>query len=238
MAIIQYTGIINQIRGKLNGSVFNRSRNAYTLQRKQQPTRAVRGLQSDRRNAFSFIQRSWAGLSTVQKSAWAQAAVDNPTTDRFGEPTILSGYNQFIKANLFRQSAGLGVLASPAVGTAPGVSGLDTFTARRDWSISSAGTPVVTWEVVVTLTGARSGLYIIADIGLPVSNGVTNYYGTYHQVGADISTGTSLREFVRDLGRVYPLPVDGQAMFERIRVVDIERGAVVAEVVNLSSAYV
>lgn len=53
MAIIQYTAVVNQIRGKLNGSVFNKTKTGYTLQRKQQQSKGDRGFQSEIRGVIS-----------------------------------------------------------------------------------------------------------------------------------------------------------------------------------------
>lgn len=110
MAIIQYTGIVNQIRGKLNGSVFNKSKNGYTLQRAQAPRKGATPDQAVRRGQFAFVQRSYKDISEAEKQLAAEAAVSNPVFDRFGELVVLSGYNQWVKANVIRVQADLPIL--------------------------------------------------------------------------------------------------------------------------------
>lgn len=100
MAIIQYTAIVNQIRGKLNGSVFNKSKNGYTLQRKAQPKQGGSHLQYLKRSKFAQAQRHWQELNQQQKENYQISAINNPVYDRFGELVVLSAYNHFVKVNV------------------------------------------------------------------------------------------------------------------------------------------
>lgn len=238
MAVIQYTAVVNQIRGKLNGSVFNRSRNGYTLQRKQQPTRAVKGIQPLRRNQFSEVQRAWKALSPSQKGSWAAAAAANPAFDRFGQQTVLSGYNQYIKCNMFRVAASLPLLSVAPSGTAEGVDITLSFTNTRFWELTPAGDIQVTWEQSVEVSEARPELHAFFDLSLPVSAGVTAYYGTWYLIGtAPLSTSLNFTG-IKNMGTRFPFPFENAAMYQRMRIIDITRGAVVAEITETSFALV
>ena len=229
MAVIQYTGIVNQVRGKLNGSVFNKSRNANTLQRKQQAPRRQVGQSSRPRNRFSEIQRTWKTISSLQRTQWATAAANNPSRDRFGNLVALSGYNQFIKANLFAAAAGIPQVITPDSNPAPDplINVSDFY--QVDFSIAPSGVPNLDFGVAVDSAYVGANMYIIADIGLPVSAGVTVYYSRYAFVVAGAMVGFTDLDSDMNLSIRYPFPQEGQRVFTRVRVVYVANGAVVYE---------
>lgn len=100
MAIVQYSALVNQIRGKLNGSTLSRNRSVNTLYRKGQPTRAATQKQTERRSVFSTVQRLWKTLTPALRTDYEEAAHNNPTTDRFGNPVTLTGYQHYMKVNI------------------------------------------------------------------------------------------------------------------------------------------
>lgn len=226
MAVVQYTGVVNQLRGKLNGSVFNKGRNSFTLQKKQQPPIGSRGNQDIIRARYSTIQRHWATLTPAQQNAWATCAVNNPTTDRFGNPTVLSGYNQFIKANLFRLSVGLAMLNDPFTSTdtlvqltSPVITGLNVQSNEFGESIISGN---------FAAAGAGNIFrYAVLDVSLPTSTGVTVYHRNFRRVGSGVqgSFSTSF-DFNTNLGSKYPAITPGQVLWFAYFVFGIRSGAV------------
>lgn len=229
MAVVQFTGIVNQVRGKLNGSVFNKARNANTLQRKQQQTAGSKGFQSEIRNIFSEVQRSWKVAPAEQKGDWQVAAQNNPSRDRFGNQTILSGYNQYIKANIFRSYA-LNLIY-PDVDPLPAPAGSVTsfFITDLAFSVSGAGRVAVVYEFSLTYDSLPSDMALIIDISLPVSQGVTNYYRRYTFVFGAEQVNDIVVSGIQDLGTRYPLPRVTQRVIARLRVVYLGNGSVVQE---------
>lgn len=227
MAIVQYTGIVNQIRGKVNGSVFNKSRNAFTLQRKQQQTKGSKGSQFEIRNIFSTIQRGWKNASETQQSDWQVAAQNNPARDRFGNQTILSGYNQYIKANILRWYANDEVSPAVVPTTAPTVTISNFSIFAIDFSRESNGNVNCAFEF-----GFDSSLIdvigYVAGISLPISRGVTNYYGRYVFINGGIinTTNTEVVNSVT-LSNKYPIPQSGQQVQLRLRVFYYANGSIV-----------
>lgn len=229
MAVVQYTGIVNQVRGKLNGSVFNKSRNAFTMQRKQQQTKGSKGSQSEIRNVFSNVQRTWKTATTVQRADWQLAAQNNPSLDRFGNQTILSGYNQYIKANIVRWYA-LGIIstdvlpeAAPSLVITGFVLSSITFTSNTD------GTVTCEFEYSFSSDDTGSRFIFNADVSLPLGAGTTVYYGRYIWIDG----GTVLEDNNR-LGSVvlsgkYPIPMSGQRVTLRLRAYYVGNGAQVFE---------
>lgn len=229
MAVVQYSAIVNQMRGKLGGSVFNKSKNANTVQRKQQQPIGARGFQSEVRNFFSKFQRTWKELTTVQRVNWQTAANNNPTRDRFGNLTTLSGYNQFVKASMLAEYAGAPLPTSPFTGAAPGT--LLTFDAfdERTFVQNFDGTVSITYIFIGEVSVFGDPFYIIVDISPPVSRGVMTYHGRYTHVFGMVTNSSGIFSGTTNLGDKYPLPVSDNKIFVRTRVIHTPSGTVVQE---------
>lgn len=232
MAVVQFTGIVNQIRGKLNGSVFNRARSVNTLQRKQQAPRRQVGFSSEPRNLFSVAQRSWAGLTGTQRQQWALAAANNPSRNRFGELVALAGYNQYVKAYMLATYAGVTPPVTPVTSAAPSP---DVTFASNDFlgfDVAANGNTLVNWEVVVEANNPSPDFRMLIDVTLPQSPGVTVNYKRFTHVGAFEVPATDRESGTTDLGDRYPLPQAGQYVFFRMRVVYVPNGAIVYEAIQ------
>ena len=229
MAVIQYTGIVNQIRGKLNGSVFNRARNANTLQRKQQAPRRDVGRSSGVRNVFSQAQRSWKTLGTADKERWALAAANNPSRDRFGNLVPLSGYNQYIKAFMFATYAGQTPPTTPdtSPAPAPGVDG----EAFQNYSFDQQpdGSVVVNYAESIDFTNMSPGFALIFDLSMATSPGVTVYYGRFVHIAGGTGIGSITLSGSTNIGTRYAIPTGGQTTTARYRLVYLPNGSVVFE---------
>jgi len=179
MAIVQYTAIVNQLRGKLNGSVFNKARTAYTLQGKQTPNKATTVSQNQNRNLFGQIQRTWKSLTNAQRSNAALIAANHPVRDRLGNLVHISGYNWFIKANMFRVSTGYPI----ANNLNPAVISTYTFSSAFVQDLSVTGLPgseSMSYDFRFNVaTGSAIGLQFSVYISEPVSPGITSFYGNY-----------------------------------------------------------
>ena len=227
MAVVQYTGIVNQIRGKVNGSVFNKSRNAFTLQKKQQQTKGSKGSQFEIRNVFSQVQRAWKDATLTQQSDWAVAAQNNPSRDRFGNQTILSGYNQYIKANILRWYANDEISPDVVPTTAPPVTITGFTLADLAFTRDANGNVIVSFEFGFDSSGIDVFGYVV-DLSLPISRGVTTYYGRYVFIYGSIinTTSTSVVDEVT-LSDKYVIPQSGQQVQLRLRVFYYANGAIV-----------
>lgn len=228
MAVVQYTAIVNQVRGKLNGSQFNRSKTANVLQRKAQPSRGMSTSQSAVRGRFADLQRSWKGLTDGQRNDWQLSAANNPARDRFGELVVLSGYNQFIRANLNLRALLFPVVLSPYTLAAPAA----PFTV-------AGGAVSVSYSVVgnvvfidvganITVPAYDEDFFFTAQISLPVSDGVTVYHGRWTSVGGYAYISDDI-EFQNSMPSRYPTPAVGQRVFVKIGVLHLPSGMIVSE---------
>lgn len=227
MAIIQYTGIVNQIRGKLNGSVFNKSRSVNTLQRKQQQSKGVRGNQSVVRSRFNDIQRAWKNLPPLTQQAWQLVAQNNPDRDRFGELVVLSGYNKYIQCRMNTLYNGSFISTPPP--TAP-ADPLDVIASNINSLLitpQSDGTVLAVANITLSLAAPRAyGLGVA--VSMPISSGVTAYHGRFVSVGAlTVSGSLSGVTVTGNIGGYYPEPQTGQKVIVRLQAVNPGNGVVI-----------
>lgn len=227
MAVVQYTGIVNQLRGKLNGSVFNKGRNSFTLQRKQQPPVGARGNQQSIRTRYSEVQRSWSELTVAQQNAWASCAQNNPATDRFGAPTILSGYNQYIKGQLYRLSVDLPLSPVATTGTVPSVSANSAEFSELSIVSNQFGESIISGHVIGSGGAASSQFRILCEISLPVSTGVTVYHRNFRRIGFGLPTNFSYNfSFNSNLGSKYPSVYRGAVLWLKTSYLQIFSGVI------------
>ena len=179
MAVIQNTAVVGQIRGKLNGSQFNKSRTANTLQRKAQQSKSWKGNQQQARRDFQFVQRGWKLRTPVQQSMWQQVANNNPDRDRFGNLVVLSGYNKYVQCMLLSLKHGDIVNPTPDVSPAPSfsVNSLNITNAVFTTTVSGMLQIAVTFSFTASAYSDDFGVGLY--MSLPVSPGVTSYNGRY-----------------------------------------------------------
>lgn len=227
MAIIQYTGIVNQIRGKLNGSVFNKSRSVNTLQRKQQQPKGVRGNQSEVRGRFNDIQRAWKNLPPLTQQAWQLVAQNNPDRNRFGELVVLSGYNKYIQCRMNVQYNGSFVSTPPPTAPAEPLDVVSNVVNSLSVTPQPDGTVIASANITLSLAAPRSfGLGVA--ISMPVSSGVTAYHGRFVAVGSVTASGNlSGVSITGNIGGFYPEPQTGQKVVVRLQAVNPGNGVVI-----------
>lgn len=217
MAVVQYTGIVNQIRGKVNGSVFNKGKNAFSLQRKQQPPQGGRGLQFESRAIFNQVQRSWKSLSAGDQFDWSTVASNNPDLDRFGNQVVLSGYNKYIQCAHSAIYGGGSIVYPLDTAPAPVFPNVSEVLTVSGFSQSADGVVSAAVDLVITVSNPAYAYYWILDFGLPMSGGVTVYHGRYQFAFGNADTGAGGVSGTVPLGRFYPLPLVGQRVQARLR---------------------
>lgn len=228
MAVIQYTALVNQIRGKVNGSVLNKARTVNTVQKKQQQSKGNKGFQYETRQDFSQGQRTWKELTSVQQESWALASQNNPSRDRFGNQVVISGYNQFIKAWMLARYANTYIDKNGYPAPAPANTLTVESVYNQEFWVNENGGVSVNFYMEDYSVETFADFGIIWDISLPLSAGVTTYHGRWVNVyGYDLD-GSQTTNRPIDLGRAYPLPVAGQRVLWRGRIVHFQTGAIVA----------
>lgn len=116
MAVIQYSALLTQLRGKLGGSQFNKGHSSYSLQRKSNPTIRQTPAQIRQRQIIGVVQREWKTEPQVRRAQAAAAAQSNPVFNRLGQQVVLSGYNHYVKIMSWRLLVNPGLAAANIAG--------------------------------------------------------------------------------------------------------------------------
>lgn len=88
MARIIFSSVVDQITGKLNGSVFQGSYGGFQLRTKVVPRNPRSSKQQASRNNLATPAEAWRGLSDADRESWRSAAT--PTT---------KGFHLFVSSN-------------------------------------------------------------------------------------------------------------------------------------------
>jgi len=99
MGLIQYSGLLNGIHGKINGSVFCRNRTGNIIKTKATPINQKSQSQTANRASLLFLSKYWALLTEQQRTDWNVFALTVTNTNYFGQTYNPSGFNTFCRLN-------------------------------------------------------------------------------------------------------------------------------------------
>lgn len=168
MAIVKYGAVVTEIKGPVGGQVFQGGRSAPTLRTKPPSgintavgnpiiTGVPNPLATNQR-LFSTIQKTWQGLTQVQRDSWAGLVGIYTFTDKFGDVYNGTPFQIFSSMNLIAVAIDEAIITTAPVELAS-VSPLGT---TDDYSISG------TWNTTTTQAGGI-GMKIPLWVSRPVS---------------------------------------------------------------------
>jgi len=97
MGVVQYSSIINEIRGKVGGAVFQKMGQSLGIRgnRSYIPSGSVKSC-SSRVNLVNLAS-IWAKMTLAQQQAWGTAALTYTFYNSFGTVIVLNGWQLFIR---------------------------------------------------------------------------------------------------------------------------------------------
>lgn len=108
-ALIKLTAVVDNISGKLNGTVFARNKGGHYMRSKSNPVNPQTDFQMNVRGDFGAMATAWRALTQAQRNAWDAAAADFPYQNKLGDTKILSGFNLFMKLNQNLETANVDI---------------------------------------------------------------------------------------------------------------------------------
>lgn len=96
MALIQWSALANQAKGKLNGSVFQGSPYGQILKNQSTPAKLSRKLIPQQFARQHRKYNVWRNLTTNERKAWETAAASHPVLNRFGDSVYLPAFQFFL----------------------------------------------------------------------------------------------------------------------------------------------
>jgi len=106
MALIQTSGLISAISGKVGGVVFGNAAGGAWVRSWTQQTNRQNYARTRQRSFMNLCVAYWKTLTPEVKAVWASNTLNYPQTNRLGNEFFLTGYQFFLKLNLNLRSAG------------------------------------------------------------------------------------------------------------------------------------
>ena len=118
MATIEFNYQIQGIRGRIGGTVFSANKNGPYIKQLAIPTNPKTESQTESRNNWSDLVKSFRPLPSYSKQAWNDLAAQDPepSFNPWGRQIPHSGISYFIKCNRRRFLLGLEPLTDPPAG--------------------------------------------------------------------------------------------------------------------------
>lgn len=215
MALIKLTAFLDNISGKLNGTIFARNRGGHYVRSKSNPTNPRSVAQMNVRAMFGMIAALWRGLTQGQRDGWDAVAQDFPYQNRLGDTKILSGFALHQKLNQNLALINESPIASPP----------------QPIRVISIGEPVLNVSIgsdlpLTTLMSPGDGdakflIYATA----PLSHGVKNFQNRLRLIAVDTqaSVGNGSK-ILQDYANTFGVPTAGQKIGVAIRAVMEDTG--------------
>lgn len=99
MPKIKLSGLVSDIKGKANGSVFARNNGGLYYRNNPSGGGQKTAKWAKAKAKFSSMSGKWRNLSPSEKLAWNNATSNYPTVNAFGDPRTPTGYELFMKLN-------------------------------------------------------------------------------------------------------------------------------------------
>lgn len=184
MALIKLTAIVDNISGKLNGTVFSRNKGGHYMRSKSMPSNPRTSFQNAVRARFGAIAQLWGALTEAQRDAWRAMASEYPYINRLGDRKILSGFALHQKLNTNLSIIGQSFVSNPPEPVSPPavvsiIASVDV--AENRFLINAELAQGV-------LTTAYTAVIMATP---PLRNGVSNFDNQLREIATveDISTG-------------------------------------------------
>lgn len=113
MALIVTSALINDIRGKLNGSVFGQSQGGLVLRNKGQLLGARTSPQTDTIQYTKEVSNLWTTLNGVQLQNWNNYANFAPDKTKRLKMKQINGKSAFFRSNWYKRAAIGATVADP-----------------------------------------------------------------------------------------------------------------------------
>lgn len=108
MAVVQFTGLLNGIKGKIGGGIFQINKGVQILRNRTQFNKRYHPSFNNTKKLLAEVAQHWRGVSAVDKAGWLAQTVNYPTVDKFGNPRTPSAFELFCRLNFVL--VGLGIL--------------------------------------------------------------------------------------------------------------------------------
>lgn len=199
MALIKFGNGVASISGRIDGTVFSRTRAGAVARGWSKPTSTPTFSQNQRRAAFAVVSAAYSALTGPQRDAWRVAAETAERQNRFGDKYTPAGRQMFMEVNLNLNNVGVAMFTIPP----------DNFEAPPPPSpVTAVATVAADGQPLTTLTATvpAAGDYVFQMVN-PYYPGVNaddaNVSRQWKQIHAESESGTTIM-MASDVAEVFP----------------------------------
>lgn len=215
MALIKLTAIVDNISGKLNGTVFAKNKGGHYMRSKSKPTNPRTAQQMAVRGAFGAISSAWRSLPEAARNAWNEIASDFPYINKLGDSKVLSGFALHQKLN-----RNIGLVEGDALQYPPAPQGVASIS---EITPSFKVSELKVEGAAVSELGQKNKVVIYATPA--ISPGVSNFQNRLRQIQIadvdDLGTGINI---TTAYSRLFGAPVEGQKIGIAVRAINENTG--------------
>lgn len=113
MALIEYSALVNAIRGRIGGSIFQGGAAGPIIRARCLPVNRNTPRQIRARSIAASLQSEWISLTEDQRNLWKGFVQYNPIHQQRNTALFINGQQAFLKANAIRLQYGFPVLTDP-----------------------------------------------------------------------------------------------------------------------------
>lgn len=113
MARIIYSALVDNIRGSIQGTTFQRNAYGYTIKGKPNMVNPNTARQNSRKSTFSIALQAWRNITGANRAAWDAYANAFPIPSRKNPDAYLSGFAAFARWHILSFTSGSTVLPDP-----------------------------------------------------------------------------------------------------------------------------
>jgi hypothetical protein len=192
MALIQYSALVNDIRGSVGNATFQRNGSLHIVRSKPAPIERYSQQAINVRNATAQAAFAWRTLSSAQQLQYKNFISYSPEFMRRSPKSLISGYELFVKYNTLRLLRGHTILTDISYGTPsafPWTAYINSSGTNLYYYSNIALDPAIWWLQIqlsrskgIAQSRVLGSLRIIdhADtiaLGFPITTGYTAAYG-------------------------------------------------------------
>lgn len=207
----QFGAIIVNGRGKIGAEVASENHYGTFLRVKVTPLDPTSSYKTLMRGYFTSVSQSWRNLSESKRLLWNSATANFSFLDCFATVRHLSGFNLFMSCNMMRVITSRSIITVPPVPIK--IPSISIVSVVADFSAAT---------MILTLSAnLQANQTLLIYSSLPVSPGVSRFYGTFYYLFA-IDVYGSLSRFIHQqwTARLGIFPSVGSKLFFKVVVMD------------------
>lgn len=101
MARIKYSALVENIRGSIGGTTFQRNAYGYTVKSKPAIVNPQTALQRERKTGMQWAQNRWRTLDGASRATWDTYATNYPVPSRLNPDAYLGGQQLFMRHEMY-----------------------------------------------------------------------------------------------------------------------------------------